>query len=600
MDLIGDPMDLLSEYDDDLLELFPLISERAAVSPESDDNFQFNNVALQQGHQPSEEEGQETIAVKKECLSTRDAPLSPVSEEHEFPGDLPRLSSEECRLNRLNRRKIMRERKAKTAASTLLSAGGAASSLSAKSSISASPHLGPQAAGRMIGLVPSQIITDSSSSTNSADNTPPSRGSARSSSSSMDATASIAEALNNMPELPEGSTKEEKKQRRKIRNRMAAQLHRERKIMAMENLKREVSEKNDECVKLRQALDALKPMVAESVFQSVMKASGLHGGDMEASPGAERLSENSDDDSSSSSRGVTSEESSLSPSPVPLTVPLTPTKRVKRTADGIPKVAKVAMLGVMGFCAMIGVMQGSPSTFFDPTAGSVSHSAHQLQVLQQQHLEHRRLLAEETSIDESLDYRISPMENYPVLWQVEDGKPWSYERSYSLFTSPKFFEEPELSRGPAARGNTNLRGAPSTALVQKHPNQVSRSSSFIYAPTARAHLDSSLFVASPAAMRRAQGDEKKAMVLANTDAGGRNRQHFTQQSYVTPLNPNLVILMPTKSIMQHSGSSAFMNDPLDEEDIEDDATEGEDTSWTELTCRVTKIKQVFDVDFRQH
>ncbi|GMH46616.1 hypothetical protein TrRE_jg6940, partial [Triparma retinervis] len=44
----------------------------------------------------------------------------------------------------------------------------------------------------------------------------------------------LTAALDSMPELPKGSSKEEKKHRRLIRNRMAAQLSRERKRMAME------------------------------------------------------------------------------------------------------------------------------------------------------------------------------------------------------------------------------------------------------------------------------------------------------------------------------------------------------------------------------
>ena len=51
--------------------------------------------------------------------------------------------------------------------------------------------------------------------------------------------------------------KEAKKQRRLVRNRMSAQLHRERKKAYIDQLEEQLKSKDDECAKLRQLMDQL-------------------------------------------------------------------------------------------------------------------------------------------------------------------------------------------------------------------------------------------------------------------------------------------------------------------------------------------------------
>jgi len=55
--------------------------------------------------------------------------------------------------------------------------------------------------------------------------------------------------------LPDGDDVESRRQRRLIRNRMSAQLHRERKREAMDMLKREIEERDDKIDKLKQQLE---------------------------------------------------------------------------------------------------------------------------------------------------------------------------------------------------------------------------------------------------------------------------------------------------------------------------------------------------------
>lgn len=65
-----------------------------------------------------------------------------------------------------------------------------------------------------------------------------------------------------IPPLPEGDTKEIRKQRRLIRNRVSAQLHRERKKLYLENLEKRVCDQADEIERLEAQVHALKAQLA--------------------------------------------------------------------------------------------------------------------------------------------------------------------------------------------------------------------------------------------------------------------------------------------------------------------------------------------------
>lgn len=67
-----------------------------------------------------------------------------------------------------------------------------------------------------------------------------------------------------IPPLPEGDTKEIRKQRRLIRNRVSAQLHRERKKLYVENLENRVREQADTIDELEAQIESLKAQLAKA------------------------------------------------------------------------------------------------------------------------------------------------------------------------------------------------------------------------------------------------------------------------------------------------------------------------------------------------
>jgi FtsZ-binding cell division protein ZapB len=71
-----------------------------------------------------------------------------------------------------------------------------------------------------------------------------------------------------IPPLPEGDTKEIRKQRRLIRNRVSAQLHRERKKLYLENLESRVREQADTIDTLEMEVERLKAALAAALNQN--------------------------------------------------------------------------------------------------------------------------------------------------------------------------------------------------------------------------------------------------------------------------------------------------------------------------------------------
>merc|ERR1712146_322713 len=67
----------------------------------------------------------------------------------------------------------------------------------------------------------------------------------------------IEAAMKKQKDLPVGNTKEERKKRRLVRNRVSAQLHRERKKKYISSLENKVKEQSDQIGRMRAVIESL-------------------------------------------------------------------------------------------------------------------------------------------------------------------------------------------------------------------------------------------------------------------------------------------------------------------------------------------------------
>mmetsp|Transcript_17368 Transcript_17368/g.24744 ORF Transcript_17368/g.24744 Transcript_17368/m.24744 type:complete len:733 (-) Transcript_17368:138-2336(-) len=269
-----------------------------------------------------------------------------------------------------------------------------------------------------------------------------------------------------LAELPSGTDPESRRQRRLIRNRLSAALHRQRKRETLdsqkqiieskdaliEKLKCQASEFQSKCKSLESAMNTLVKYYGKDEIHRVLQMSSQ---DFAAtvSPLPKLASIASDSESSS----VSSEEHAVTPSTSPGGSPLhsfsdenivlpraTLQQAKKRRRNGVlPIVSSLALCAVIG-CTML------PPPAFQGLLFRTSNAP-------DLPIHSRRLLEEEeTSSIYSIDkwsemdlerlvnsrrknqqvqssWVISPIETRPNMWSFYEGTPWTVKRSTQLF-----------------------------------------------------------------------------------------------------------------------------------------------------------------------
>jgi len=287
---------------------------------------------------------------------------------------------------------------------------------------------------------------------------------------SGDAIAKSKIISDHLAELPSGTDPESRRQRRLIRNRLSAALHRQRKRETLDTQKQIIESKDATIAKLKsQTLDLqARNKSLESVLGVLLNYYGkdeinrvLKMSSNSVAPAASlnQLLNSIVPDCESSSVSSFSEENAVTPATSPEGSPLHsfsddsvggPTDRStlrpkKRQRNGLlPFVSSLAA------CALLGCTILPPSTFQIFFGQTNVPKIPEMQV-------HRRLEEEDPSPVYSIDkwsnievqrlltgkakkkqevqqsWVISPIESYPHLWSFDEGTPWSVQRATQLF-----------------------------------------------------------------------------------------------------------------------------------------------------------------------
>jgi len=278
--------------------------------------------------------------------------------------------------------------------------------------------------------------------------------------------------------LPDGDDPESRRQRRLIRNRMSAQLHRERKREAMDALQRMIQERDVQIQSLEQQLTQVhnKNTSLEEALSVIRKHFGAQAIESIITPGAAPVSPvpnlvHQSSDSSSSD----DDENSTSSAPVS-PIPAMTYNNTKKRSNAIPtatavlqpqanptkkkKLMNAVMMAPLCVCAIIGCLsvipfKNTPVT----TVNEIQPKPYRQRISSKSYIPtdnsdaRRRLLSVKSSTGESLldqilgdastnthqlqDWVINPVENYPAQWKVDNGlkypTPWSYDSQELLF-----------------------------------------------------------------------------------------------------------------------------------------------------------------------
>mmetsp|Transcript_19392 Transcript_19392/g.38588 ORF Transcript_19392/g.38588 Transcript_19392/m.38588 type:complete len:839 (+) Transcript_19392:143-2659(+) len=342
-------------------------------------------------------------------------------------------------------------------------------------------------------------------------------------------------------ELPQGDDPDTKRQRRLIRNRLSAQLHRERKRDLIETLRDEVAEKVSEIESLKGQLDELislndnyvkafgmithsfgedkiKMALPYNIYNSLQKTWSHI---VSNRPGLVSAASSSIGSDSESDYTLTPPASPISDNFPISSVDPSANKKRKRV---IPK-PSLAALGTMALCLMIGASNTiGPNKGFPrsesgvvPNSSGLSDSSRRLMPVE---IDEYDDLDFDVDLDDELfpetgtftrscpkcfqpsvpEWKISPLEMYPDRWNYQEGAPWSHERSYEMFNLNNFLEKskkepsikssvqfktPSESPQPGVRGG--IAGSSEKSLVQYRGGSDEFGRSFMFCP--KAHLD---------------------------------------------------------------------------------------------------------------
>jgi len=246
-------------------------------------------------------------------------------------------------------------------------------------------------------------------------------------------------------ELPSGSDAESKRQRRLIRNRLSAALHRERKREVIDTLQRQVNDRDAEIQQLSSKLTALSSQNAQlakemallkSHFGASMIADVLAGRNTTpVTPGIVSSSDNSttsssvhsdsDCESSTAAEGDTAKNNNASSQ-------ASNKKRKTRTPTGMLVMTTLAMCSMLALVSPPGGAGTSSIAVSSPKVSVASSSSSSSSGGSR-----RRLMDASSNVnaaaDHQADYLLSPIEVHPHLWNMDSEGPWTTKRAHSLF-----------------------------------------------------------------------------------------------------------------------------------------------------------------------
>lgn len=317
--------------------------------------------------------------------------------------------------------------------------------------------------------------------------------------------------------LPDGDDPESRRQRRLIRNRMSAQLHRERKREAMDALQRMIQERDVQIQSLEQQLTQVhkKNTSLEEAMNVIRQHFGAKAIESIIIPGAAPVSpvpnlvhQSSDSSSSDDDENSTS---SAPASPIPA---MTYTNAKKRTNVTIPtatavlqpqanpakkkKLMNAVMMAPLCVCAIIGCLSVNPFKNQVSTVNEIQPRPYRQRISSKSYIPtentdaRRRLLSVksngESLLDQILgdtsthhlqDWVINPVEKYPAQWKIDSGlkypTPWSYDsqellfdfRSHALSKTLHSFDFLQNDQPEEKENKSKLRGTPKEEYIHE-------------------------------------------------------------------------------------------------------------------------------------
>jgi hypothetical protein len=387
-------------------------------------------------------------------------------------------------------------------------------------------------------------------------------------------------------------SKEEKKAKRLVRNRLAAQAHRERKRVALESSTKLLAERNQECEELYKALNTLRRAYGASNLDPLLKA---HHPQIYAN---------------------------LPTKPKSATVIGSGNKKRRRGDTGGYKasVANMLAVGTLGVMCIAALSLNNSTTTNGPLSSLVPtdhHSSVQAAAAADS-LTRRRLELSSPPPAVALHpsathqpYLINQLENTPELWtfEGENSCPWIFDTELPFYPpafTPSSYEPQNL------RGSAPTAAATSTALIAAPAGASSPSASpkettsVLFAPYAKAHFSDGLVTASMNAIASDDGANRMVPLSAANPSSSSRRKTAGSTGQKFGEKEILHILLPSKSIVGGGDAAKkkatnhkwFGGDSYVDEDEEvDEEVDEVVDSWTELSCHVLSARTVFGVDF---
>eukprot|EP00816_Leptocylindrus_hargravesii_P001153 CAMPEP_0196816980 /NCGR_PEP_ID=MMETSP1362-20130617/57944_1 /TAXON_ID=163516 /ORGANISM="Leptocylindrus danicus, Strain CCMP1856" /LENGTH=751 /DNA_ID=CAMNT_0042194483 /DNA_START=392 /DNA_END=2647 /DNA_ORIENTATION=- len=451
-------------------------------------------------------------------------------------------------------------------------------------------------------------------------------------------------------DLPSGSDAESKRQRRLIRNRLSAALHRERKREVIDTLQRQVTDRDAEIQQMRAKLTTLSSQNAQlakemklltSHFGASMIADVLAGRNVvpvppnttTTPPGMVSSSDHSTTSMSSSSTGVLHSDSDASSvnsdadaehSNTLTTKANSSKKRKTRTPTGMLVMTTLAM------CSMLALVSppssSSTSTSSSIAKVSVSSGSTNSGGSRRRLMDYTTSTTEESSSSSSnanddhhhQDYLLSPIEVHPHLWNMDSEGPWTTKRAHSLFdlttTGTNNLDSKALMTPPVT---------PNPAFVGAAAD--SASSSFMFCPDAYSNLSPGFLNLSN--LNANQVQEWHAGSDANLAAEGvginahnafvspsnvsvpspspslfRSHRMFHNNNMPTMTASESVLSAPTANEGNNNSNTPapFMKMLVPASAFRGSGVSGDDKSmepWIEIGCEVKTARVVDGVDF---
>jgi len=348
-------------------------------------------------------------------------------------------------------------------------------------------------------------------------------------------------------ELPSGSDAESKRQRRLIRNRLSAALHRERKREVIDTLQRQVNDRDAEIQQLSTKLTTLSSQNAQlakemellkSHFGASMIADVLAGRNTTPiTPGIVSSSDNSTTSSTvhSDSDSVSSDAESNNSQAPPASK-----KRKTRTPTGMLVMTTLAMCSMLALVSPLGgagtsssIAVSSPKVSVASSSSSSSGGSRR-RLMTNDVVDYTSSSSSEESNNADQDYLLSPIEVHPHLWNMDSEGPWTTKRAHSLF---------DLT----ASSNMNSKALMTPPAT---PNQQFVGDSFMFCPDAYSNLSPGFLNLSNLNANHIQ----EWHTSGTNDAGGAAADFRinTLNSFMSPSNVHVPSPSPSSSSLFRS------------------------------------------------